>query len=206
MSKQETKKLKEIKYTTEFVGDSSKLYGEDFLKDEKGELVIDPITKKPVAASFMETHGDRIFDILSEAASEKADSIEDTLKDFEELKDFNLSDHVDTTFESQESSLSQQIAKEQEEYKGSLEDFEKSLADQEKKLNDVTEKFNSCEDKEEKIKLYHEVHEEMNILIGLASNYGKVVEKSDTSSVIDSLSAYDENYDESSTRKYIKDV
>jgi len=238
MSKKEDKKLKGIEYEQDFLGDSSKLYGEEFLKDKEGELVIDPITNKPVAASFMETHGDRIFGALEDALTQKADDPEETKREYEQLlekdkdyaeylKDLDgrvtefrgtpeevvdkfhktmVNEHANNEFESQEDTLKEDIKKEEEEYKQYFEELTEKIAEQEKILTEVTEKFNTCQDKEEKIKLYHQVHEEMNKLIEVSSNYGAAVQNSDTNEVIDALSSYDNNYDEDATRKYIKDL
>lgn len=223
---EEKRKLKGLKYEQDFFGDSSKLYGENFLEKQDGEKLIDPITKKPVAAPFEETHGDRIFGALADALTEKADDPEETKREYEkmmeqqenkssdfgigglkqEIVDSDSQKHAVTEFQTQERKLQEVIKKEEDEYKHNFEKLSEKIAEQEKILNDVTEKFNSCKDKEEKIKLYHQVHEEMNKLIEISSNYGQAVQNSDTTSVIDSLSSYDYGYDEDSTRKYIKDL
>lgn len=243
---EEKRKLKGLKYEQDFFGDSSKLYGENFLEKQDGEKLIDPITNKPVAAPFEETHGDRIFGALADALTEKADDPEETKREYEELLkkdkeyaeyrnelhddvisyggksdtglftdimginteqvDSDSQKHAVTEFQTQERKLQESIKKEEEEYKHNFEKLTEKIAEQEKILNEVTEKFNSCKDKEEKIKLYHQVHEEMNKLIEISSNYGQAVQNSDTTSVIDSLSSYDYGYDEDSTRKYIKDL
>lgn len=224
---EEKRKLKGLKYEQDFFGDSSKLYGENFLEKQDGEKLIDPITGKPIAVSFEETHGDRIFGALADALTEKADDPEDIQREYDEMikqqqenksSDFSIgglkqeqtdSDsqkHAVTEFQTQERKLQEAIKKEEGEYKHNFEKLTEKIAEQEKILNEVSEKFNSCKDKEEKIKLYHQVHEEMNKLIEISSNYGQAVQNSDTTSVIDSLSSYDYGYDEGSTRKYIKDL
>jgi hypothetical protein len=224
---EEKRKLKGIKYEQDFFGDSSKVYGEKYLETPDGEKLIDPITNKPITKSFEETHGDRIFGALADALTEKADDPEEIQREYDEMvkreqenqkTDFGIgglkqesvdSDsqkHAVTEFQTQEQKLQESIKKEEEEYKHNFEKLSEKIAEQEKILNEVTEKFNTCKDKEEKIKLYHQVHEEMNKLIEISSNYGQAVQSSDTSSVIESLSSYDYGYDEGSTRKYIKDL
>jgi hypothetical protein len=211
----------------EDAGDSAKVYGENYLKGKDGEDIIDPITKKAIAAPFMDTHGDRIFGDLFAAASEKADDPEQIQKDYDEmiaqqqnipvtpLNVMGLSEellendsqvHASNAFIQQESDYYKQMEKEREEYKYNFDKLTEKISEQEKILEEVTEKFNACKDKDEKIKLFHEVHAEMNKLVEISSNYGQAVTGSDTSSVIDSLSSYDNNYDESATRKYIKDL
>lgn len=233
---EEKRKLKGLKYEQDFFGDSSKLYGENFLEKQDGEKLIDPITNKPVAAPFEETHSNRIFGALADASTEKADDPEEIQREYEKMMKKNTEEisgfltkigvphevrfgglkqeqvdsdsqkHAVTEFQTQERKLQEAIKKEEEEYKHNFEKLSEKIAEQEKILNEVTEKFNLCKDKEEKIKLYHQVHEEMNKLIEISSDYGQAVQNSDTTSVIDSLSSYDYGYDEDSTRKYIKDL
>ena len=215
------KKLNGLEYGDNYVGDSSKLYGEEFVLNKNGETEIDPITNKPIASSFMDTHGDRIFGALSEAATEKADDHEDIQREYDQMirnqsiPDLNV-ETLDTAsqkyaadeFSKQEQFFQEIIKQEEDEYKSAFTKLSEKLADQERLLNEITDKFNKHDpnDKEGKIKLYQRVHEEMNKLVNMSYNYGRVVEHSDTHEMVGSLSSYDTNYNPESVNKYIKEL
>lgn len=216
-----SKKRVEIKINKE-AGDSAQFYGENY--DER--FGVDPLTNKRVANPFMETHGTRIFEDLFSAAQEKADDPKQITKEYEELvknqqnqqtpidimslnqesQENDSQIHAVKEFSQQEIDFNKQIQKENEEYKFSLDKLTEKINEQEKILAKVTEKFNNCRDKDEKIKLFHDINFEMNKLLEISSNWGQAVQTSDTSSVVDSLSAYDYGYDEGSERKVIKNL
>lgn len=218
----EDKTLRGIEYNQDFLGDSSKVYGEEGMLDENGEPVIDPITKTPVIAPFMETHGDRIFGALEDALTQAPDDdmpeltpeqfkqlesgvpLEDILDDSKEIT--MIENHAQIEFAKQEEALQKAIKQEEDDYRKNFETLTDKIAEQEEVVKKITDKFNSCEDKEEKIKLFYEVHEEMNKLIEISSNVGSAVQNCDTSDIVGSLSSYDNDYDEDATRKYIKDL
>jgi septal ring factor EnvC (AmiA/AmiB activator) len=211
----------EIKINNE-AGDSAQFYGEEY--DER--FGVDPLTNKKVANPFMETHGNRIFEDLMGAAQEKADDPEQIQREYDEMmknqqnqqptidimglnqesQENDSQIHAVKEFSQQEIDFNKQIQKENEEYKFNLDKLTEKINEQEKILAEVTEKFNNCKDKDEKIKLFHDVHFEMNKLMEISSNWGQAVQASDTSSVVDSLSAYDYGYDEDSERKVIKEL
>lgn len=162
---------------------------------------------------------------LFKAASEKADDPEEIQKEFEELygnkqpeqpqipnlmcldqeiQSTNSQKHAVGEFSKQESVYNEQIQKEVSEYKDNFDKLSEKIKEQEKILTEVTEKFNNCMDKDEKIKLFENVNEEMCKLVAISYNYGNAVQKSDVSYIIDTLSAYDWGYDENQERKIIK--
>jgi septal ring factor EnvC (AmiA/AmiB activator) len=211
----------EIKINNE-AGDSAQFYGEEY--DER--FGVDSLTGKTVAKPFMETHGSRIFEDLMGAAQEKADDPEQIQREYDEMmknqqnqqptidimglnqesQENDSQIHAVKEFSQQEIDFNKQIQKENEEYKFNLDKLTEKINEQEKILAEVTEKFNNCKDKDKKIKLFHEVNAEMNKLMEISSNWGQAVQASDTSSVVDSLSAYDNNYDEGTERKVIKEL
>ena len=67
---EEDKELKGIKKTSEFVGDSTKLYGEEYMDDK---FIDEEGKSKKISKPFEETHGKRIWAALAEALQGKAD-------------------------------------------------------------------------------------------------------------------------------------
>ncbi len=230
------KELTGISYEKDFLGDSSKLYGEEYLVNSNGDVEIDPLTNKPITASYMETNGDRIFNALFDAASEKADDPEEITREYEKivmeqaeyreelqnrldnqlelggLKQESLDTvgqkHASDVFSDQERQFQHIMEQEREEYMGNFDELSEKIAEQEKLLNEVTERFNSHDpnDKEGKIKLYNEIHEAMNELVTISYNYGKSIENTDTNDAIGSLSAYDNSHNVGGVNKYIKEL
>ena len=230
------KELTGISYEKDFLGDSSKLYGEEYLVNSNGDVEIDPLTNKPIAASYMETNGDRIFNALFDAASEKADDPEEIAREYEKmvteqaeyrdelqnrvdnqlelggLKQESLDTvgqkHASDVFNKQERHFQQIMEQEREEYKDNFEKLTEKITVQEKILNEVTERFNNHDpnDKEGKIELYNEIHRVMNELVTISYNYGRSIDNIDTDDAIGSLSAYDTFHNEGDVNKYIKEL
>ncbi len=230
------KELTGISYEKDFLGDSSKLYGEEYLVNSNGDVEIDPLTNKPITASYMETNGDRILNALFDAVSEKADDPEEITREYEKmvidqaeyredlqnrvdnqlelggLKQESLDTvgqkHASDVFNKQERHFQQIMGQEREDYVGNFDELSKKIAEQEKILNEVTERFNNHDpnDKEGKIELYNEIHKVMNELVTISYNYGRSIDNIGTDDVIGSLSAYDTSHNEGDENKYIKEL
>lgn len=229
------KKLEGLSYEKDFFGDSSKIYGEKYLKNNYGENEIDPLTNTPISDSFEETHGDRIFGALIEASKEKADDQNEISREYDEMMkqeceyrekiknivddsqivglkqeslDSDSQKHASIVFNEQENELQKTIRREEEEYKHNFEKLCEKIKNQEGLLNELTDKFNNHDpnDKVGKIELYHKVHEAMNELVRISYNFGSSIQNNNSDEVIGSLSAYDSNYNEDCVKKYIKEL
>lgn len=191
---------------------------EKYHKDKEGNLIIDPITKKPVALPFMETIGASIMDNLDNLSKLEADDDMPLLDDesFEKLQrgipleeiqkeSEDAKEVVQNEFKEQEERYKSQIELEREHYQEHFKKIADELTESERELSELTDKFNKSQDKDEKIKLYAEIHAKLNEVYGGYADVGSEIKQTDTSSVVDSLSAYDYGYDEKGERKIIKE-
>jgi len=214
------RKLKGIKYTDKEYISSDNLYGEEYVVDRDGNAQIDSETKKPISKPFMESHGVRIFDALFDASSEPADDetpeeIENELSKNDpnyinnneitngNLTEDDVSSFIEKAFENDLVNTSKQMQKEKEEYKQHFDKQQYRILKQEAVVKYITDKFNECSDKDEKIKLYHDVIKETAKLSEMSADVGGEVEKTDMSGILDSMKAY-EKYDDNSKKKHVK--